>query len=148
MWRKITRNTSGRHFVPNVILDTGPLVALFKRNDRYHAPAVEWFKRNRAQLLTTLPVLTEAWHLVAPSSRLKLTAFAASALSVPDLGEDAVSHIHGLVARYVDHPIDFADASVMLLAERTGVLSIVTIDVGDFSAYRLPSGKRLQLIFE
>jgi uncharacterized protein len=134
--------------VANVILDTGPLVALFKRNDQHHARAVQWFKRNRARLLTTLPVLTEAWHLVAPSARLKLSTFCARAVAVPDLGEDAPSRIHSTLERYADGRMDFADASLVLLAEHSDTLALATIDLGDFAAFRLASGKRFRLVFQ
>ncbi len=52
--------------VASVLLDTGPLVALFKRNDTFHKKSVDWFARNRAELVTTHAVLTEAWHLISP----------------------------------------------------------------------------------
>ena len=132
----------------NVILDTGPLVALFKRNDHHHRRAIDWFERNRARLLTTLPVLTEAWHLVTPSTRLKLSTFCARVLTVPDLGEDAVSRIDAILGRYADNRMDFADASLALLAERSNTLALATIDLGDFATFRLSSGKRFRLVFQ
>jgi predicted nucleic acid-binding protein len=133
--------------VASVLLDTGPLVALFKRNDHHHVRAVESHKRNRHRLLTTLPVITDAWHLVAPAAQLKLTAFSALALNVVDLGEDALDRIHDLVSQYRDRPMDFADASLVVLAERVGVLAIATIDVNGFTAFRSLSGKRFRLVF-
>lgn len=131
----------------NVLLDTGPLVALFKRNDHHHTRAVEWFKASRHRLLTTLPVVTEAWHLVSPSAQLRLTEFAGRALDVLDLGDDALDRIHELVSKYRDRPMDFADASLVLLAERVDVFAIATIDVNGFSAFRSRSGKRFRLLF-
>jgi uncharacterized protein len=133
--------------VANVILDTGPLVALFKRHDQHHARAVAWFKHNRARLLTTLPVVTEAWHLVAPSARVTLSAFCARLLIVPDLGDDAPQRIHVTLARYADGRMDFADASLVLLAERTKTFALATIDLGDFAAFKFASGKRFRLVF-
>ena len=138
-WRKTTRSICARHCVANVIPDTGPLVALFKRNDRHHPLAVDWFKRNKHRLLTTLPVVTEARHLVAPPAQQKLTAFAALTLSVVDFGEDALERMHDLVSRYRDCPMDLADASLVLLADRTSVPSIATIDVSGFATFRSSS---------
>jgi uncharacterized protein len=134
--------------VANVILDTGPLVALFKRNDRHHTPALAWFKRNKQRLITTLPVVTEAWHLVAPTAQVQLVEFVTKAVSVIDLGEDAMQRMHELVVQYRDRPMDFADASLVVLAERTGTNTVATIDSRDFSALRFGAGKHFRLVFE
>ena len=56
----------------SVLLDIAPLVALFKRNDKYHKRAVAWFKAHRGTLLTTQAVVTEAWHLVYEPARLPM----------------------------------------------------------------------------
>jgi uncharacterized protein len=99
------------------------------------------------RLITTLPVVTEAWHLVAPSAQIKLAEFAAKALSVIELGEDAMQRIHELVVRYRDRPMDLADASLVVLAERTGTQAIATIDAAGFGAFRTGSGKHFRLVF-
>lgn len=132
----------------NVILDTGPLVALFKRNDHHHAAAVDWFRRNKQRLITTMPVVTEAWHLVAPAAQVKLIEFTAIALSVVELGEDAMRRMHELVARYRDQPMDFADASLVLLAERTSTPAIATIDARGFAAFRYGADRHFRLVFK
>lgn len=132
----------------NVILDTGPLVALFKRNDHHHARAVAWFRSNTHRLVTTLPVLTEAWHLVSPPAQVKLVEFAARAIGAADLGDDAVERIARLVARYRDAPMDFADASLVVLAELIGTDAIATIDRG-FAAFRIGARRRrFRLVFD
>lgn len=136
-----------RRCVANVILDTGPLVALFKRNDHHHTTAIAWFRSNKHRLITTLPVMTEAWHLVAPGAQVGLVEFAAKAISVVELGEDAMQRIHDLVVRYRDRPMDLADASLVVLAERTGTKAIATIDSGGFAAFRTGSGKQFRLVF-
>jgi predicted nucleic acid-binding protein len=40
--------------------------------------------------------------------------------------------------------MDLADASLIWVAQHTGVLDILTIDLRDSSIYRLPSGKALR----
>ena len=51
-----------------------------------------------------------------------------------------------IVARYASLPCDYADASLIALAERTGVTAIATIDQRDFSVYRLRGRKRFRLL--
>lgn len=130
-----------------VLLDTGPLVALFKRNDAWHRRAAGWFARNRADLVTTHAVLTEAWQLISPSARGKLMAFAAEALIVPELAADVIPRLTRLLAAYADTPMDYADATLVLLAHDLGELRIATIDLGDFSVYRTEGKKALRLVF-
>ncbi len=69
------------------------------------------------------------------------------ALRVVELGEDALQRMHELVARYHDQPMDFADASLVVLAERTNTQAIATIDSAGFSVFRCGSGKHFRLVF-
>jgi predicted nucleic acid-binding protein len=133
--------------VASVLLDTGPLVALFKRNDTHHKRAVDWFSRNRADLVTTHPVLTEVWHLISPSARGRLMTFASEALFVPQLPDAAVSRLAELLAKYSDTPMDYADATLVLLAHDLPTLRVATIDVDGFSAYRTEGKKPLRVVF-
>ena len=52
-----------------ILVDTGPLVALFDPKDRYHARSRSVLQSLREPLLTTIPVLTEAFHLLTPGSK-------------------------------------------------------------------------------
>jgi len=133
--------------VASVLLDTGPLVALFKRNDGFHERAVGWFSRNRGDLVTTHAVLTETWHLISPAVRGKLMDFASAALIVPSLPEDALPRLAKLLEKYADTPMDYAHATLVLLAHDLRMLRVATIDLGDFSAYRTEGGKALRIVF-
>jgi len=100
------------------------------------------------ELLTTWPVLTETTHqipghLVAPFLRLART----SRLRVVDL-PGALPRVEELVQKYADHPMDLADALLVRVAEQTGVVDILTLDVSDFGTYRLKSGKRFRILPE
>jgi uncharacterized protein len=50
--------------------------------------------------------------------------------------------------KYADTPMDFADATLVLLAEAIGVTKILTLDRRGFSTYRTPKGKRLALVLQ
>ena len=51
-----------------------------------------------------------------------------------------------IVAQYASLPCDYADASLIALAERTGVAAIATIDQRDFSVYRLRGRRRFRIL--
>ena len=132
-----------------VIIDTGALVALLDRSDAHHAWAVQVFKTSRPPLLTCEAVLAEAWHLLgqAPPSRLALLrllradilrlTFAFAAESVA---------ICGLLEKYADLPMDFADACLVRLAELHPASTIWTVD-SDFRIYRQNGRDLIPLIF-
>ena len=50
--------------------------------------------------------------------------------------------VEKLTRKYSDQPMDFADASVVLLAMRAGVKEILTADERDFSVYRIGGKSR------
>ena len=131
----------------SVLLDTGPLVALLKRNDNHHARAVAWFKNQRGAILTTQAVVTEAWHLVSRPARLPLVRFVTSACELCEFDAEGQARIVTVLERYQDLPMDYADATLLVLGEIEKVSSVATIDVSDFSVYRMTNGKAMSLVF-
>ena len=133
------------------LVDTGAVVALVNRADRHHVAAVEWFKRFRGQLLTTEAVVTETAYVLAASPahlRAALLWFerarAAGLLLVEPVSDYAA--LSRIIAQYASLPCDYADASLIALAERTGVTAIATVDQRDFSVFRLRGRKRFRIV--
>jgi predicted nucleic acid-binding protein len=48
--------------------------------------------------------------------------------------------------RYSDRPMDFADATLVHLAEREGLRTIFTLDNNDFETYRIGGRKRFRVV--
>lgn len=67
-------------------------------------------------------------------------------ISVVEMHESALSSLADWKEKYRDLPVDLADASLIWLAQQTGVLDILTIDRKNFSVYRMPNGKSLKLV--
>jgi predicted nucleic acid-binding protein len=137
--------------VSRALVDTGAIVALVNRADRHHGAAVEWFKRFRGELLTTEAVVTESAYVLAASpahQRAALLWFerarAAGLLTVEAVVDYAA--VARIIAQYASLPCDYADATLIALAERTGVAAIATIDQRDFSVYRLRGRRRFRLL--
>jgi predicted nucleic acid-binding protein len=123
-----------------ILLDTGPIVALFDPADDSHARCVETLKSIVEPLGTTTPVLTEAFHLLSPGSRgaANLIHFIADGgLSVWFLDPDTLDRALELMDQYADHPMDLADASLVAMAEAENLHKVFTIDRRDFTAYRI-----------
>src|ERR1022692_1585241 len=132
----------------NALIDTGAILALLDRSDRWHDACVDAFRQLRLPLLTSEAVLTEVFHLVG-DSRSEMEAawkFVRSGALVLGTIEDAeLTHLHGLMSRYWDRPdyrnMDFADATLVYLAKRESLSVILTVDQADFATYRI-EGKR------
>jgi len=131
--------------VRSIIVDTGPLVALFHARDEHHEAAKAVLESSPAVLVTTWPVITEACHFLGQAGkRALLTFIRRGALRLETLSVEDVPALDDLLARYAR--MDFADATLVLIAEKTGITEIFTIDRRDFEAYRTPSGRRFKLL--
>ena len=129
-----------------ILIDTGPLVALFDPLDASHARCVDTLGAIREPIATTVPVLTEVFHLLRPASRGAecLRDFVAeSGLRVLFLDNARLLRAFELMAQYADAPMDLADASLVAVAEARNLNTIFTIDRRDFDVYRLKRGHRL-----
>lgn len=130
-----------------ILVDTGPLVALFDPQDGQHARCVRILKGIREPILTTIPVLTEAFHMLGPASigSARLREFIEDGgLSVWFLEPAALTRAFELMEQYADHPMDLADASLVAAAESVGTRQVFTIDRKDFQTYRVRRGHRHQ----
>jgi len=130
-----------------LIADTGYLVALGRKADPRHAGAARFADRFAGQLVTTSAVIVESCHFLAPLARVELLlSTKGGRLAVIELPVSTYPDLAATVHRYADRDIDFADASLVWLAERSGLRRILTVDVGDFSTLRLANGKRFELV--
>ena len=124
------------------LVDTGPLVALFVRNDPDHARVAAWLREFRGKLLTTWPVLTEVCHFLSPEVALRFLRWVESGgAGLIELPADELAEVIRSMEKYLDRPMDLADASLVWLAGRSGVRDILTVDAGDFATFRTPQGK-------
>ena len=128
-----------------ILADTGPLVALFDPKDGQNERCVEALKGIREPIHTTIPVLTEAFHMLGPQSlgsdRLR-QFIAKSGLVVWFFDRPTFSRAFELMELYADHPMDLADASLVVAAEFLETRKIFTVDRKDFETYRVRRGHR------
>ncbi|MDH4028583.1 MAG: PIN domain-containing protein [Nitrospirota bacterium] len=128
----------------SILLDTGAFVALLDKSERSHGRCAEFFKEFRGRLLTTEAVLTEAVYLLGPSIRAQRACIEfilrGGAALVPQSAE-SLSRAVVLMEKYKDIPMDFADATLVVLAEETGINEVFTLDLKGFHAYRINGRK-------
>jgi hypothetical protein len=128
-----------------ILVDTGPLVALFDPKDGQHARCARILKGIREPLATTTPVLTEAFHMLGPDSvgASRMREFIeGGGLSVWFFDRPSLVRAFELMDAYSDHPMDLADASLMVAAEALATRRVFTLDRNDFETYRVRRGHR------
>ncbi|MBI2535879.1 MAG: PIN domain-containing protein [Gemmatimonadetes bacterium] len=130
------------------IVDTGPLVAYLDARDPVHATVAQRWDGFTGHLATTSAVITEGMHFVAElrEGPLHLAALVAdSGMEVYDLTQPPELHEAArLMEKYADTPMDFADATLVLLAEALGIDDVFTLDYRGFSVYRTRQGRALR----
>jgi len=128
-----------------ILVDTGPLVALFDPKDEQHSRCRKTLSSIRESLSTTIPVLTEAFHILEPQSagsgRLR-DFIARKGASIWNFDRAALLRAFELMETYADRPMDLADASIIVAAEQLKTLRVFTIDRNDFQTYRVRRGHR------
>jgi hypothetical protein len=133
----------------NALIDTGAILALLDRSDRWHNSCVDAFHQLRLPLLTSEAVLTELFHLVG-DTRAEMEAawrfVRSGALVVGTIDNDELTQLHGLMSRYWDRPMDFADATLVYLAKREFLSVILTVDQADFATYRIEGKRQFRVV--
>lgn len=132
-----------------ILVDTGPLIALFDPQNRQHARCVKALKEIQEPIITTTPVLTEAFHMLGPAGigSDRLREFVENGgLPIWFFDRPALTRAFELMELYADHPMDLADASLVTAAEALGTRRVFTIDRSDFETYRVRRGHRHQAI--
>ncbi len=121
------------------LIDTGAILALLDRTDRWHKVCVDAFRQLRLPLVTSEAVLTELFHLVG-DSRHEMTAawkfIRSGAVRLAVIEDSELSEVEALMSRYWDRPMDFADATLVYLAKRERLSTVFTVDHADFNTYR------------
>lgn len=132
-----------------LLVDAGPLVAVFNLRDREHAACVGVLKSIRRPLLSTWMPVTEAMYLldfsIAAQGAL-LDMIERGALKILDISARDLPAIHTLMKKYGDRPMDFADATLVHVANREGAHDIFTLDARDFGVYRLNQGQPFRIL--
>ena len=139
--------TASAKFTARVLLDTGFLVALYDANDALHEASRQWLWQFRGQFITVDHVITEACFFLATEDKAKLIDRIVDGwITVMPLGCQAYARVAAILRKSASLKPDLADACLVWLAESTGVHGIVTVDVRDFSTYRIGGRSKFDLL--
>lgn len=120
------------------LVDSGPLIALFDRGDQYHKRVKAFLKTYDGKLLTTWSVLTEVSHMLDFNFQAQLDFLRwveLGGMELYEISQKELIDIIEMMQKYSNIPMDLADASLMYIAHKEGIKTIVSID-SDFDIYR------------
>jgi uncharacterized protein len=132
-----------------LLLDTGAFVALVDRSETKHADCVAVLERWTGPILTTEAVLTETLYLVGPAwlpQKTCLEFFLRGAFLLVPSSKVSLQRAIALMEKYHDLPMDYADATLVALAEESETDHVFTLDRKGFSTYRLRGRKSFRLV--
>ena len=129
------------------LCDTGPLVAMADTADSAHEECRAAFESFGGNLVTTWPVLAEAFYfLESQFKREFLWEFTISdGIEITDMSLVELPRMRTLMAKYASLPMDFADASLLVVAERFKLNRVFTLDRRDFQVYRPANVHRFEI---
>ena len=132
----------------NVILDTGPLVALIDAGDGDHSWSVQQWSDIEPPMLTCESVISEACFLlnqIDSGTEAVFEMLSRKTVEAPFRLEDHSKFVQALLRKYSDVPMSVADACLVRMAEQIPGSSVFTLD-GDFRIYRKHSRQVIPLI--
>ena len=131
-----------------VLLDTGVIVALLDRGDASHSACADIILNLEAPLITCEAVISESCYLLQNlpgASEAIIDNVAAGIFQIPFQLSRGSAGVKGILRKYRDHEIDFADACLIRMAEEFATPDILTLD-RDFTFYRWGRNKPFHLL--
>jgi len=122
----------------NILIDIGPIVALLSRKDKHHKRVLEFTQNYTGRFVTTWSVITEATHLLRNSIQAQLNLLEwirRGGIEIFQIEKNDVERMITLTKKYSDLPMDLADCSLIIVAEKMAINEIISID-SDYDVYR------------
>jgi len=132
-----------------ILIDAGPLIALFDSSEKHHKAVRAFLKEKAYRFVSTLAVFTEVSHMLDFSTKAQQDFYEwvlYKGVLINDINQNDILRVLELTKKYADLPMDFADATLVIAAEKTGIREIISLDK-DFNIYRLPGKERIHNVF-
>jgi predicted nucleic acid-binding protein len=131
--------------VTSALIDAGPIIALFDKDDQYHQKVMEFMESFEGRLISTWPVLTKVSYMLDFNKQTQLDFIdwvGEGGIELYNLEQWQLIKVREVVDKYSDLPADFADASLLVAAQAKNLDEIISLD-SDFNIYRLGNGDSL-----
>ena len=120
------------------IIDSGPLIALFDKNDKYHTLVLHFLENFKGEFITTWSVITEVTHMLDFNLNVQIDFLKwveIGGLTIYNIEQNELKEIIRMMSKYTNVPMDLADSTLMYVAQKENIKNIVSID-SDFDIYR------------
>jgi predicted nucleic acid-binding protein len=132
-----------------LLLDTGAFVALVDRDEKLHEDCVAALEKWTGSVVTTEAVLTETLYLVGPSWSAQKTCLefiVRGAFQLVPSSAKSLQRVKILMEKYRNVPMDYADATLVVLAEELETEWVFTLDRRGFSVYRMGRNRAFRIV--
>ncbi len=131
-----------------LLLDTGALVSLLDRSQKHHAACAGFLDEWDQPIVSSEAILTEATHLLGDhrgGRQACIDFFLSGAALLVPATKASLRRSRDLVNQYSDLPMDYADATLVVLAEELGTNLVFTTDRRDFGFYWIKGRRRFEI---
>ena len=131
-----------------ILLDTGVIVGLLDRSEKYHSACAKAVREVDAPLITCESVITESCFLLRSlpgASEAVIENVAAGIFEIPFQLSPEAPGVKQVLRKYRDRRIDLADACLIRLADEFETGDILTLDK-DFAIYRWSKNKTFRML--
>lgn len=132
-----------------LLLDTGALISILDRSQSGHELFVKAFSEWEGEVVSTEAVLTESTHLlqrVKGGQEACIEFFLKGGAVIVPASLASLKRALALTQQYSDLPMDYADATLVVLAEELGTSLILSTDRRDFSVYRIQGNRAFKIL--
>jgi len=133
-----------------ILIDSGPLIALFHSGDNRHKKIMDFLAKKKYLFISTLVVFTEVSCFLSADVKVQRDFFnwvMYKGVIISDINQHDIPRLIELTEKYSDLPMDFADATLVITAEKTGIRQIISLD-SDFEIYRLPGREKIHNVYK
>jgi uncharacterized protein len=131
------------------LVDTSALFAFLDASEPWHAKCRAAMAAAPLPLITTAAVLTELFHFFVRRGLYQEPVWRilrSGQIDMRPIATEDLPALETLMARYADRAMDFADATLVHVAQRESLHTILTIDHDDFETYRIGRNARFRIL--
>lgn len=133
-----------------ILCDAGVLLCLVDPSQSFHQPYRKAVISLQKPLITTWSCLTEAMYLAHRRGGWLMQKqlwqmLTDELLMIHEIDREDYERLSALMEQYQDRPMDLADGTLVLTAEKTGFHQILTLDQ-DFYFYRINGKSSFEIV--